>query len=363
MSIFSSSALSLASAWASRPTYSSITLLTWFNPFIYLIKKEIKAIHEFLADEYAISDNNRYAYAELLVMQSIRNKQSYLLNPFFHNQIKRRITMITKFRNPKKSYMSRLMILPLLFILFCAFAINTNRKKPIVNEIRTITVVIDAGHGGIDAGAKSLTGINEKDLALKISKKIQELSKNYNVKVIMTREKDELPGNASNISDGLRNRTDIAVKNNANLFVSIHMNSTNNPSKSGFQMYISDNNANLLQKNIQLGSILSEEIKKDYEVDDVLIRMNKGVAVLNQSSIPAIIAALGLLWGQTYCSGVMKCPAIAEPAAQHTNYSGPCDAMALVLELINAIHRWNRTYPGGGKIERVIARKADPAKQ
>src|SRR5207253_7902779 len=64
-----------------------------------------------------------------------------------------------------------------------------------------------------------------------------------------------------------------------------------------------------------------------------------------------------LLWGQTYCSGVMKCPAIAEPAAQHTNYSGPCDAMASVLELINAIHRWNRTYPGGGKIERVIARK------
>src|SRR4029077_490104 len=64
-----------------------ITIIFWFNPFFYLIKKEIKAIHEFLADQYAASASNRYSYAELLVLQSINNKKIQLFNPFFHNQI------------------------------------------------------------------------------------------------------------------------------------------------------------------------------------------------------------------------------------------------------------------------------------
>jgi len=271
-----------------------MSIVTWFNPFIHLVKKEMRAIHEFLADEYAISESNRYAYAELLVMQSLRNKQSNLLHPFFHNQIKRRITMITKFKNPKKNYLSKLMILPVLFILFCAFAAKFNHKNPLVHNKKTITVVIDAGHGGIDPGAR-VTGVDEKDLVLKISKKIQEVSKNYNVNVVMTREKDELPGNASTIHDGLKKRTEIADRNNADLFISIHANNGSNSSESGFQMYISDKNPKLLEKNLQLGSILTEEIKKDYAVDETLIRSNKGIAVLNDSKIPAIIVECGYL--------------------------------------------------------------------
>ncbi len=76
-----------------------INILFWFNPFFLLVKKELKAIHEFLADEFAISGDNRYAYAEILVWQSIRHKKTHLPNSFFSNQIKRRITMIT---NPKQ---------------------------------------------------------------------------------------------------------------------------------------------------------------------------------------------------------------------------------------------------------------------
>ncbi|MBS1597769.1 MAG: N-acetylmuramoyl-L-alanine amidase [Bacteroidetes bacterium] len=271
-----------------------VTMLTWFNPFIYLIKREIKAIHEFLADEYAISDNNRYAYAELLITQSIRHKQSQMLNPFFHNQIKRRITMITKFKNPKNNYLSRLMILPVLFILFCAFAIKTSHKNLFIPKAKTITVVIDAGHGGIDPGANN-GRVYEKDIALKISKKIQELSKDYNVHVVMTREKDELPGGANSIKEGLENRTNIAVKNKADLFVSIHLNNTTNSTESGFAFYIADNDTELSGKNVKLGSILSEEIKKDYGVANEITKVNHGVAVLTHSSIPAIIVECGFI--------------------------------------------------------------------
>ena len=98
----------------------------WFNPFFHLVKKEIRVIHEFLADQYAASESNRYDYAELLLWQSMSNKQLRLTNPFFHNQIKRRIAMITKFKNTRYGYISRIMVLPLLFTLFCAFGIKLN---------------------------------------------------------------------------------------------------------------------------------------------------------------------------------------------------------------------------------------------
>ncbi|HTQ66647.1 MAG TPA: M56 family metallopeptidase [Puia sp.] len=102
--------------------FEIITALFWFNPIFHLIKKEIKAIHEFLADRNVVSANNRYDYAELLVLRSFNAKYPQLINPFFHNQIKRRIVMITKLQNPRHNYLSRIMMIPLLFILFFAFA-------------------------------------------------------------------------------------------------------------------------------------------------------------------------------------------------------------------------------------------------
>jgi beta-lactamase regulating signal transducer with metallopeptidase domain len=71
-----------------------ITAMMWFNPVFHLIKKELKTIHEFLADEYAMNKTNDWQYAELLLMQALNTKLS-LVTPFFHNQIKRRIAMIT----------------------------------------------------------------------------------------------------------------------------------------------------------------------------------------------------------------------------------------------------------------------------
>jgi TonB family protein len=101
-----------------------IKCIFWFNPFFFLIKKEIKVIHEFLADEYAVSGSDKYNYAELLVWQTVNSKQINIINTFFHNQIKRRIAMITQLKTKRYFYLSRVMVLPVLFILFCAFSIR-----------------------------------------------------------------------------------------------------------------------------------------------------------------------------------------------------------------------------------------------
>ncbi|MFM9908035.1 MAG: M56 family metallopeptidase, partial [Chitinophagaceae bacterium] len=105
-----------------------VTCIAWFNPFFYLIKKEVNAIHEFLADQFALSGSDRYAYAELLVLESIRTKQHSLTHPFFNTQIKRRIAMITQFKNKKYGYWSRVMALPVAIVLFCSFVITIKTK-------------------------------------------------------------------------------------------------------------------------------------------------------------------------------------------------------------------------------------------
>ena len=50
-----------------------LTIICWLNPFFYFIKKEIKVIHEFLADQYASDQQNKGEYAELLLMQVLND--------------------------------------------------------------------------------------------------------------------------------------------------------------------------------------------------------------------------------------------------------------------------------------------------
>lgn len=97
----------------------------------------------------------------------------------------------------------------------------------------SFTVVIDAGHGGHDTGAVGQKkGVQEKALNLTVAKqlaaKIQE--KYPDVKVVLTRDTDVfLP---------LQQRADIANKNHANLFISIHTNAAENRNARGAETFI-----------------------------------------------------------------------------------------------------------------------------
>lgn len=93
------------------------------------------------------------------------------------------------------------------------------------------TVVLDAGHGGKDPGAVGRFS-QEKDLNLKLVLKIgEQLNERYpDVKVVYTRSTD--------VFIPLQTRADIANKNNADLFLSIHTNSAESKSASGVETFI-----------------------------------------------------------------------------------------------------------------------------
>lgn len=107
-----------------------------------------------------------------------------------------------------------------LLTIFCFYAILLQAQDNHTTSIRTI--VIDAGHGGKDPGTQGIT-FKEKDIALAVALKVEELFKQYmpEIKVIMTRRTDEFVE--------LEERAQIANRNKADLFISIHCNAAGKP--------------------------------------------------------------------------------------------------------------------------------------
>jgi N-acetylmuramoyl-L-alanine amidase len=91
-------------------------------------------------------------------------------------------------------------------------------------------IVIDPGHGGIDPGAVGYNGVKEKELVLQIAKRLGHVFSQAGAKVILTRESDKdlsTPGSGSLLTrkrEDLANRVELANKNEASLYLSIHVN-------------------------------------------------------------------------------------------------------------------------------------------
>jgi len=164
------------------------------------------------------------------------------------------------------------------------------------NVIRNMTVVIDPGHGGNELGATyplnssaADAQVKEKDINLDISKKLYTLLSNSGMKVLMTRQDDR--------DVGLYDRSDFANSAGAALFVSIHSNSDDNgddgtmtlfyPAKYDLPTYgISSE---------RVAQIIQEEMIKKLGTKDRGLWKRPGLAVLNSSRMPAIIAEIAYI--------------------------------------------------------------------
>lgn len=128
--------------------------------------------------------------------------------------------------------------------------------------VRIQTVVIDAGHGGKDSGALGRVGV-EKDINLSVALKFGEyINKNFpNIRVIYTRTTDKFVE--------LNERAAIANRNNADVFVSIHCNSTEGFTRlDGVETYVmgeSKNEANLNVAMKENSAILLEDNTDAYD--------------------------------------------------------------------------------------------------
>jgi N-acetylmuramoyl-L-alanine amidase len=104
-------------------------------------------------------------------------------------------------------------------------------QQPIQARTKSFTtIVIDPGHGGKDPGARGYQGTEEKDITLKVALKLRDLLRQQRgVRVLMTRERDEFVE--------LEDRAKFANGQEADLFVSIHVNSHPQRSVKGLEIY------------------------------------------------------------------------------------------------------------------------------
>ncbi len=100
-----------------------VTILQWFNPFVWPYKISLKETHEYLADGAVIAQGCSAAgYQLLIIEQHVGGRLVELANNFHHSQIKRRITMMTKIKSKGTAKLKLLLILPLAALLVLVLA-------------------------------------------------------------------------------------------------------------------------------------------------------------------------------------------------------------------------------------------------
>ncbi|MCC6140925.1 MAG: N-acetylmuramoyl-L-alanine amidase [Nitrospira sp.] len=103
--------------------------------------------------------------------------------------------------------------------------------QPTIPQAKSFkTIVIDPGHGGKDPGARGARGTEEKDITLKVALRLRDLlSKQPGLRVLMTRDQD--------VFVELEERAKFANRHDADLFVSIHVNSHPSRAVKGIEIY------------------------------------------------------------------------------------------------------------------------------
>lgn len=115
--------------------------------------------------------------------------------------------------------------------------INANSQVDKLNY----TIVLDAGHGGIDGGCVgAITGITEAEINLDVTFKLKEMLENFGFNVVLTRQTSDglysLTAKNKKLDD-MQKRKEIIEKANPNMLISIHMNSYVNSYEHGAQTF------------------------------------------------------------------------------------------------------------------------------
>lgn len=264
---------------------SLILAVFWINPFFWLLRRELALVHEYLADEAAIGDRDTAAFARMLLHSAYKGRFAGITSPFFCSPIKNRLLMLQQTKLPKGKLFRALAVTPLLVGTLCLCSFRISHQQTVVAKTK-LTIALDAGHGGTDAGASG-TGASEKELNLKITRRLARLAPEYNISVVSVRPDD------ANVT--LKDRAAKANASGASVFVSIHMNSTpENQAEqhAGFDLMIDAGNARIDQSRA-LASGIAYSLDKDVHI--ATRTMDKRLAVLHDVQVPAVLIECGYM--------------------------------------------------------------------
>ena len=188
-------------------------------------------------------------------------------------------------------------LMVLLLILAGLLSLSKNLQKYVSSENVVAAgkvIVIDSGHGGDDPGKIGINQAKEKDVNLKIAKKVKKRLKKEGWKVVMTREEDVMLGDAQKgnrkIHD-MKARVELINKTMPAMAVSIHQNSYQEAEIHGAQVFYYSHS--------QDGKRMAETIQRALLMaDEENTRQAKGndtYYLLKRTEVPTIIVECGFL--------------------------------------------------------------------
>lgn len=345
----------------------------WFNPFFWLLKKEMEMIHEFIADKKAVGDGDTAALAQMLLTAVYPTQRFELTHPFFFSPIKRRLQMLTNHKNPKFSYIRRLLILPLLAVVIVLFAFRNkeyrslhpisvkNVLESVIQDVqssqlkdvfvtgnkidvyapiklsRTYRVVIHPGHGGDDKGARGINGTTEAVLNLQLAKMLKEKNQNPNLDIVLTRNSDAY--------QTVEQTAKAANELSPDLFLSIHMNSSGtvqqngklkgDASLKGAEIFVAEKSKAFdYEESYQLANWIGNMFKQSQITFSGIKSRQKGIYVLQAVKSPSILVEAGYLTNKDEAS-LLENPEYQEKIAL---------ALLKGIEQYLATNKTNRKY-------------------
>ena len=206
-------------------------------------------------------------------------------------------------KEKKKSYDK--VVRNVLFLLLCiAIGFTFRGGARLVSSRRIATggaerekpcVIIDAGHGGADPGKVGVDGSLEKDINLKIAKKLAMFLTAADVDVVLTREEDAglYDENVSNkkVQD-MKNRVALIEEKKPALTVSIHQNSYHEEYVHGAQVFYYERSQESKEIAERMQRVLAEQIDPDNARQ---AKANNSYYLLKKTSSPIVIVECGFL--------------------------------------------------------------------
>ena len=190
-----------------------------------------------------------------------------------------------------KSMKKILMTLLLTFCIGCTYTLLNETNMNVSAKSTKETIMIDAGHGGYDVGSISNFDDYEKDINLDIALLVGKQLKSYGYNVVYTRTSDSVSWPSDNKKD-LQARCNLAQKKNADLFISIHLNSSEYDA-SGYEIYCDFTNKTTVKLS---NSILTQLDQLDYSTNRGLLDTNETpLYVVTNNKVDAILIEAGFI--------------------------------------------------------------------
>lgn len=115
--------------------FDIFTCFFWFNPFSWLLRREIQSVHEYQADEQVLNhgiDSRKYQL--LLIRKSVGDYKFALANNFHQRDLLKRITMMKKDKTNRRMKWNYAMILPVLFLAMIALSVPKLNAKVVEKD-------------------------------------------------------------------------------------------------------------------------------------------------------------------------------------------------------------------------------------